>query len=393
MDPAALADVIRSSTALSLVASTRYFSALPSTLVSGLDGLLHQAGIELHRGDVVEVQGLPGSGKTSLLLHLAATAILPRTAHVRIAGAVLAVPVGGKEQTAVWIDCTARFSIDRLGTIVRHHLDLAIRRYRAPKGIGAPREEELDSLVDECMARLHVFQPSGTLQLAATLQSLPEWALRETADELGYVLIYGMSEFAWADQLARERAGTGATASGPSALPSSQPPLRLVLLALAHLRRTLAPLVFLTQWVFRPHALTARSQEGYPFYAHHFAPPHWPSILATPDPAPLGPRDARNPLDAPPAAAACPVALALHLTLHPPALAPFRRGTSLALVRREQERRAAERRHALKRARGMEGAKEGGVGGTEGIRCVVRRPGGAEVGSWEMEVWEREIVT
>ncbi|BGP39174.1 hypothetical protein JCM10450v2_003128 [Rhodotorula kratochvilovae] len=389
MDPTTLSDGIRSSTALSLVSSVRYHTALPTTYVSGLDALLHSANLSLRRGDIVEVQGLPGSGKSSLLLHLAATALLPRTAHVRIADQVLAVPVGGKEQAVAWIDCAAaRFDIDRLASLIRHHLDLAIRRFRAPRGIGAPRGEELESLVDECMARLHVFAPTSTLQLAATVQALPRWAARTTADELGYVLVDGMSEFAWADQ------HTAATAAGGAG--QDKQPLRLLLHALAQLRATLAPLVFITQWVFRPHAvLPQRSQEGLPFYAHHYAPPHWPSILspspassATPDPT-----AARSPL-ALLEGGPLPVPLALHITLHPPPLAPLRRGTPLAALLAEQRRRVRAREKALAGPRkGSVGTAEGAVGGTEGIKCVVRRPGGAEVGSWEMGVWEREIVT
>ncbi|GAA6046868.1 hypothetical protein JCM3770_005683 [Rhodotorula araucariae] len=393
MDPATLSDGISSSTALSLVSSVRYHTSLPTTYVGGLDALLHSADLPLRRGDIVEVQGLPGSAKSSLLLHLAATALLPRTAHVRIADQVLAVPVGGKEQAVAWIDCTAaRFDIDRLASLVRHHLDLAIRRFRAPRGIGAPRGDELESLVDECMARLHVFSPTSTLQLAVTLQGLPRWAARATADELGYVLVDGMSEFAWADQHA------AMTAVGGGA-PDTKQPLRLVLHALAQLRATLAPVVFITQWVFRPQAvLPQRSQEGLPFYAHHYAPPHWPSILTpararAPDPdSDTDPAGARSPLarlEGP-----VPVPLALHITLHPAPVAPLRRGTPLAALAAEQRRRVGVRQKARDGPRrGSWGTAEGAVGGTEGIRCVVRKPGGVEVGSWEMSVFEREIVT
>ncbi|TNY17866.1 hypothetical protein DMC30DRAFT_88985 [Rhodotorula diobovata] len=399
MDPATLSDAIHSSTARSLVAQVRYFSSTPPTWIPGLDTLLDAApNLHLHRGDLVELQGLPGTAKSSLLLHLAATALLPRTAHVPIADTVLAVPVAGKELHVAWLDCTpARFDLDRLAALVRHHLDLAIRRFRAPRGIGAPRDSELDALVDECMTRLTVFTPTSTLQLAATLRGLPRWASAHTADELGYVLIDGMSEFAWADQHAAATATGGPTA----------PPVRLVLDALSHLRATLSPLVFLTQWVFRPAAVLAhKSQEGLPFYAHHYPPSHWPSILspARPPPPPPAPSDPRRPLDPPQASppgptasgrpappVPVPVPLALHLTLHPSPTPPLRRGTPLALLLSEQRRRVRVRER--EREGPGAGTARGAVGGTEGIRCVVRRPGGAEVGSWEIEVWEREIVT
>ncbi|GAA5923715.1 hypothetical protein JCM3775_000483 [Rhodotorula graminis] len=397
MDPATLSDTISSSTALSLVHQVAHSSAPISTFASRLDALLDQANLPLRRGDIVELQGLPGSAKSSLLAHLAATALLPRTAHVRIADHVLAVPVGGNHKHVAWVDCSPRAArldtLDRLARLVRHHLDLAIRRYRAPRGIGAPRDAELDALVDECMARLTVASPTGTVQLAATLRALPRWALSDDGDgphdELAYVIVDGMSEFAWADQHA-------ATSTPSSSAHAPRRPLRLVVDALAHLRATLAPVVWISQWVFRPEAtLAQKSQEGLPFYAGHYPSSLWPSILPSPLPPPPPPSSstAANPL-APRPGALLPISLALHLTLHPSPTPPLRRGTPLALLLSEQRRRVRVRERAQSAVgQSSWGTALGGVGGTEGVRVVVRRPGGTEVGSFDVEVWEREVVT
>ncbi|GAA5894486.1 hypothetical protein JCM8208_006255 [Rhodotorula glutinis] len=392
MDPATLSDAISSSTALSLVHQVVHSTRPIVTYASGLDALLDQANLPLRRGDIVELQGLAGSAKSHWLAHLAATAILPRTAHVRIADHVLAVPVGGKQLAVAWLDCTARrFDlVDRIALLVRHHLDLAIRRYRAPRGIGAPRDTELDTLVDECMARLTVASPTGTVQLAATLRNLPRWALGGHGDapddELAYVVVDGMSEFAWADQHAAN--SSSAASSG-----ASKRPLRLVVDALAHLRATLAPVVFISQWVFRPEAtLAIKSQEGLPFYSGHYPSALWPSILSVPPP-PSSSAPSSNPL-APRQGALLPISLALHLTLHPSPTPPLRRGTPLALLLSEQRRRVRARERAQSGAgESSWGTALGGVGGTEGVRVVVRRPGGLEVGSFDVEVWEREVVT
>lgn len=392
MDPAKLSTTIGVESARSLISSVRYSTSLPTTFVSGLDSVLDNAGVPLRRGDVVELQGLPSSGKTTLLLYLAATAILMRNAHVRIDRQVLEIPIGGKEETVAWIDCTGRFDIDRLAVLVRHQIVTLITRYRAPKGIGAPPDEEIDSLVDECLSRLHVFYPSSMLQLAATVQHLPEWTKKNAFDELGTVLVDGMSEFAWIDQFELEQkqqvATTAETAArGGSTRPGEQPPLRLLCAAIAHLRRTIAPLVFFTQWVFRLQSvLRHTSQDGLPFYSHQYAPPFWPSI-STPPPVSSDPLEPPTLVDG-----QWPTfPLALHITTHPRKKAVFRKGIRFDQVVVEQRRAAQEREKAFK-GQGV-GTARASVFGTDGITCVVRKPGGIEVGSWDMSVYEKEIVT
>ncbi|GAA5897173.1 hypothetical protein JCM6882_001809 [Rhodosporidiobolus microsporus] len=420
MDPSTLSAGISSLSALHLASSVRYRTSLPQTYLSGLETLLSSSSESdehaLRRGDVVELQSLPGAGKTSLLLFLAAIHLLPRKAYVRFAdldggrsgGGVALVDVGGKEETVAWMECsTRRFPIERLAALLRTHLNEAIRRWRAPKGLGAPKEEEVDSLVEEALSRLHVFRCSSTLQLAVTVQNLPSWAAEraereggEDEPEVGLVVVEGMSEFAWPDQYTRETALASSTPSSAASAPT--PPLRHLLSALAHLHRTLSPLIFLSQWVFRPSTLAApplstRSDENLPFYAHHFAPPYWPSL--TNPPYPFSSSSAgggeKDPLDPPLAefpaskqgggAAAADdkntkwptFPLKLHITLHPPEKPVFPRGTTWAQV-------LHDRRGSGYAARERE---------TSGIKCVVRVNGGKEVGSWEMSVGEGEVAT
>ncbi|GAA6031180.1 hypothetical protein JCM8097_004046 [Rhodosporidiobolus ruineniae] len=401
MDPATLSAGITSSTALSLASSVRCLSSSPPSFLSGLDRLLAASDRSLPRGSVVELQGLPGAGQSSLLLHLAATSLLPLTAYVpfpdlRGGPGVAQVPVGGKESTVAFIDCSARpFPTLRLALLVRSLLVERVRAFRAPQGLGAPKAEDVDALVEEAMARLHVFRPKTTLQLAVTVQDLPRWAFEraqeggEDEPEVGLVLVDGMSEFAWADQWAHEQASPSSSSS------SAIPPLRRLLSALSQLRRTLSPLIFLSQWVFRPLSTLAHtSEENLPFYAHHYAPPYWPSI-SSPPPPPSTDADA-NPLEpiwvGPPGTSEKweSFPLALHITVHPAPRPIFPRGTPLSTV--------------LSKRFGESGPSSGGGsagrrGGrkreerTEGIRCVVRAPGGVELGSWEVAVGEGEVET
>ncbi|GAA5823500.1 hypothetical protein JCM11251_000657 [Rhodosporidiobolus azoricus] len=402
MDPASLSSGISSLSALNLSSSVRYFTTLPQTYLSGLDALLSNSEdeIALRRGDVVELQSLPSAGKTSLLLFLTAVHLLPRRAYVRFAdlnggrdgGGVALVEIGGKEETVAWMECSARrFPIDGLAALLRTHLDEAIRRWRAPKGLGAPKDEELDSLVEEALSRLHVFRVSSTLQLAVTVQNLPVWAAEkaereggEDEPEIGLLVVEGMSEFAWPDQLARETALSSVSSSSSTPTPPITPPLRHLLHALSNLRRTLSPLIFLSQWVFRPSSLAApplaqRSDELLPFYAHHFAPPYWPSLINPPYPSSSSTE--KDPLDPPLTGFSATkdddkwptIPIKLHITLHAPEKNVFPRGTSWAEMMRD---------------RGGEKGKE-----TSGIKCVVRANGGHEVGSWEMSVGEGQVST
>ncbi|GAA6004909.1 hypothetical protein JCM11491_002275 [Sporobolomyces phaffii] len=380
MDAATLGSTISTTSGLALVNSVRHSTAPRSTLVDGLDALLHGAATGLHRGDVVEVQGVTASGKTHLLTKLAVNHVLPRRVHVRLGRDVVPVPVGGHEHVVVWLDCTAaKFDVARLATLVRGHLVRAITEYRRPKGIGPPTEPELDSLVDECLARLHVFSPTSTLQLACTIQTLPEWYDKMAAtrggggaEELGLVVVDGMTEFAWADQYEREHE------PGPAPV---RPPLQYFSSAIAHMRETLSPLIFISQWVLRPsHPHSTPSQQDLPSYRPHFQPPLYPSLANPPasgrtsrdgDSSPLGPVYYPSSPDS----RVFPVHF--HITLHPSPRPVFRKGVSMSMVLKEG-RRFPQR------------TDDGDA--TRGIVCVLRQAGGQEIGSWDMEIGDTEII-
>lgn len=394
MDPSALSSSITASAALALLSSARHSTSHPQTFLNGLDTLLHSASLPpLARGDVVELQSLPGAGKTSLLLALAATTLLPRYADVRFIDlkggpGTVRIPVGGKEEVVAWVEGgSRRFPVEKLAALLKKHLRDAIQRYRAPKGLGAPKEEELDGLVEEALSRLAVFRCSSTVQMAVTVRDLPRWAAErarengEDEPEVGVVVIEGLSEFAWADQWARESAAASHTSA------SSPPGLRYLLAAIAHLRRTLSPLIFLSQWVFRPSSIStsssSTSEENLPFYTHHFGPPHWPSILSRslPPSSSASSSSSTDPLAAPLVGEKSggekweSFPLALHITLHPPAKGVFAKGTRWEEVVKQRM-----------------GGEDDPIT-TEGIKCVVRVRGGREIGTWEMGIGEEEVST
>lgn len=170
VDPATLLSGIKSQSALHLTSSARWSTSRSPSYISGLDSLFDEA--PLRPGDIVELQGVTGSGKTQLLLYLAMTAILPRRCGT--------AQVGGKESQVVWLDCTLRFDIRKLANMCRGHLRNVL---------GDVDDKVLEREVERCMNRFVLFEPSSMLQLAATVQMLPEWYKENGKEELGYVMM------------------------------------------------------------------------------------------------------------------------------------------------------------------------------------------------------------
>ncbi|GAA5892743.1 uncharacterized protein JCM6883_007458 [Sporobolomyces salmoneus] len=392
MEPSTLGSTITTTSGLSFFNSIRWSTSLPSTLVDGFDALLHGSARPLHRGDVTEIQGVTSSGKTSLMIKIAVNHLLPRQVDVRIDRQVIRVPVGGKEERVVWFNCTASTGFEKeilkIGKILRFHLVQAINSYRRPKGIGAPQEEELDELVRGCLERLEVFSPTSTIQLATTIQSLEEWYTKSSSstsgEELGCVMIDGMTEFAWTDQFERE---THHQRSSSSSTPFVSP-LKLFSASISHLRRTLSPLIFISQWVLRPtQPLSNPSQQNLPFYRPHFNPPLYPSLRNPPISTSTVVTKEKEEEDDPFAPVYYPASstsssplfpIHFHVTLHPSPRPVFRKGISFASVLKEGGPR-------LEKGKGTKVM-------TEGIVCVLRERGGREIGSWEMEIGEDEII-
>lgn len=170
VDPATLLSGIKSQSAVHLSSSARWSTCSSPSYISGLDSLLD--GAPLRAGDIVELQGVAGTGKTQLLLYLSMTAILPRRCGT--------AQVGGKQAMVVWLDCTLRFDIRKLASMCRGHLK---------NMLGDLDGKVLDREVERCMKRFVLFEPNSMLQLAATVQMLPDWYKENGKEEIGYVMM------------------------------------------------------------------------------------------------------------------------------------------------------------------------------------------------------------
>ncbi len=136
---------------------------------------------------------LPASGKTSLLYLIAARSVLPGD-H------------GGQGTAVVWFDADGRFSAMRLREVI---LDAVSSSTTNEGTITGDRDTE--SLVQEALTHVHVLRPQSSIQLVATLDSLPSYLFDVTAHSslsrrLGLLVLDSASAFYWQDRYHSETA-------------------------------------------------------------------------------------------------------------------------------------------------------------------------------------------
>nr|XP_057915707.1 DNA repair protein XRCC2 [Doryrhamphus excisus] len=129
-------------------------------------------------GDVVELFGSEGTGKTELLYHFLCRCVLP-------------VAAGGLEVEVAFID--ADYSLDMLRVV-----SILDSRLSAASSSGSPPPSSHDATVRSCLSRLLVMHCSSSSQLLLTLHSLETWLASRTG--LAILLIDSISAFYWMDR-------------------------------------------------------------------------------------------------------------------------------------------------------------------------------------------------
>lgn len=276
----------------------------------------------LNRGDVVEIQGPAASGKTQCLHFFAMTTCLPREWKVDLSvrgssrpPRLETIAIGGRQKSVAVIDCDGRFEIDRAYHLVRSHLIRRVQEhaatipslYSAEATAQALHEETLRSL-----ARLHIFRPTSSESLTATLLRLPTYATSTCSAELAFLLIDNLSAFYWQDRFQLERPSNLPKRKGEG--PGRQNPLSSTLQALQDFRRTTGAVVVLTNWAF-PGQGDRQPTKDSPFYRQHLIKPYpTPFVPATDGTTIQVPElDQLHPFDLPASA----FAITHHVTLHP----------------------------------------------------------------------------
>lgn len=204
--------------------------------------------------DVVELQGPPGSAKSQFLYHNLISCILPATYQSHL--------LGGWNRAAFLFDTDLTFDLQRFRRL------MATRLNHLLQSLGVPHHHS-EIITDLSLKRLHVFRPSSSSQLAATLLYLPSYMALHLPDfAMGIIAIDSLSAFHWADRFIVEQG---------RALPRTSPthvsvyPLHNIASALEKIRLSFHPLVLLTNWGL-DHVQASGASSSFPLFRQHLFP-------------------------------------------------------------------------------------------------------------------------
>jgi DNA-repair protein XRCC2 len=264
----------------------------------------------LNRGDVIEIQGPPASGKTHLVYHLVITSITP-VAH-------LTTKLGGWDKAAVVFDTDGTFSISRLHELLLNRLTRLFPDGFVPDAVNTSVED----IAMNAMKRVHVFHPTSSVQLASSLTNLAAYHMAHLPDdEIGFIAVDSISSFYWPDRFTLEQIN-GSTQRGMS---NAASPLRHVLISLQKIRLSHGPVITLTNWGLNPLTKPTQNSGHTTFYRQHLSPfptlsQHQPNTPSTTEANPAT-NSIPDPVTLPP--------LTHHITLPFVSITPFGRGISL----------------------------------------------------------------
>ncbi|KAK0256253.1 hypothetical protein LTR48_000601 [Friedmanniomyces endolithicus] len=209
----------------------------------------------------------PGNGKTHLLYHLTALAVLPSD-------------LGGKESCVVILDTDGTFSIPRLA----QQLLLLIK---APSST----DQEIDDILLSSLKHIHIFRPQSLASSIATLTTLPAYLFDASRHysldrAASFIAIASASAYYWQTKASEENAALFASTAAPLSKPSKQQ--QQVPAAYAQLTTALrsasltfhCPIVLTSQHLGGPVNLTTTPHD-YPADSSHALRPSLPAPLST----------------------------------------------------------------------------------------------------------------
>ncbi|KAI0257603.1 hypothetical protein BJV78DRAFT_1278098 [Lactifluus subvellereus] len=176
----------------------------------------------LHRGDILELLGPSGSGKSHLLYYLICSCILP-------------LRFGGWNKVSVVFDTDGTFDIHRLQTLLRGRL-----KHNFPSD-----EHSTGQIISVALRNVHIFRPNSSSQLAAGLANLSTYHMSNLpTSEIALLAIDSVSAFYWLDRFAMEQHNTAPSATVAAQLPThTVHPHQTVFTALWTFRRSHCPVV------------------------------------------------------------------------------------------------------------------------------------------------------
>ncbi|KII93541.1 hypothetical protein PLICRDRAFT_49578 [Plicaturopsis crispa FD-325 SS-3] len=263
----------------------------------------------LNRGDVIEIQGPASCGKTHLLYQMIVNCTLPH-------------PQGGWNKAVIVFDTDSTFDVRRLHELFVSRITRVTAEYNDPTAMAST-----EVLASEALARVHIFRPTSSSQLAASLLHLPVYqGIHLPEAEVGLLAIDSMSAFYWPDRFTVEQLRSLAEPGRSLAVTS---PLQHVLDALQKYRILYSPVTVLTNWGLNPLTGAASSSNiplNYKQHLHPFPVLSPPSTDGAPEQATARGRPV--------------VALPLthHITLPFSAIPPFTPDISLAEAEEQESK-------------------------------------------------------
>lgn len=152
---------------------------------------------------VVEISSsLSAAGKSQLLYHLTALAVLPRE-YGR-------VPIGGQDAAAIFVDADDRFDVQRLQTIARGVMTNALKVYQAQEEQKSEdavlSTDDIEAVISSALKHVHVFKPQSSFALLATLSNLDTYLYDisrhySASRPIQMLAIDSVTAFFWQDKL------------------------------------------------------------------------------------------------------------------------------------------------------------------------------------------------
>ncbi|KAH7931107.1 hypothetical protein BV22DRAFT_29899 [Leucogyrophana mollusca] len=262
--------------------------------------------LSLSRGDVLEIQGPSSSGKTHLLYHMVMICITPP--------AYMSVGLGGLGLAATVFDTDSSFSVLRVRQLLH-------TRFSSLSPMASL--DEISTLVDESLLRLHVFRPTSSLQLASSIVHLASYHNAHIPkEEIGLLAVDSISTFYWSDRFTTEQSHIVAPHGGQKREPAPNTPLQHVLTAIRKFRISHSPIVVMTNWGLNAVTRTPMSSDA-PHFRQHLHP--FPALSRIPDHS-LAITDNSSPLP-----------LTHHITLPSVSIPPFPCEISISEAQEQEE--------------------------------------------------------
>ncbi|KAF7436929.1 hypothetical protein PC9H_003763 [Pleurotus ostreatus] len=187
-------------------------------------------------GNVVEIQGPSASGKSHLVYHLVSHCIIPPEYED--------CALGGWGKAAMVFDSDNTFSIARVKQILLKRLE---SRFATQPHLWTA--EWRSDIVEKCLDHLHIFKPSSSIQLAATLRNLPAYHTDNLPHtDIGVLAVDSINAFYWMDRFIVEHPSSSGKASK-----ATVNPFQHVISSLRALHAAYRPLILLTSWLIGPN--------------------------------------------------------------------------------------------------------------------------------------------